>query len=142
MENDKKLVSKPRRSYPAIMHILALGLVTFVNCFGFPVYNWNKEWPLALTALYLFLTPCYAAAAGAFLAKLFPGKGLRYIVILTGALASVGLACRFFLEFGEVSNTYNFTLPNILFHLAVFLGVLLLSWYRAVKQEQAEGSLS
>lgn len=88
------------------------------------------------------MTPCYATTAGAFLAKLFPGKGLRYIVILTGALASMGLACRFFLEFGEVSNTYNFTLPNILFHLAVFLGVLLLSWYRAVKQEQAEGSLS
>ena len=31
----------------------------------------------------------------------------------------LGLACRFLMEFGEVSNTYNFTPPNVALHLSV-----------------------
>lgn len=134
MKKGGKLLPKPQRSYPAITHILALGLVVFVNCFGFPVYNWNKEWSLTLTALYLILTPCCAAAAGDSWAKLYPGKKLKHMVILAGALTFAGLGCRFLLELGEVSNTYNFTLPNVLFHAAVFLGVFSLAWHRAVKR--------
>ena len=31
----------------------------------------------------------------------------------------LGLACRFLMEFGEVSNTCNFTPPNVALHLSV-----------------------
>lgn len=38
---------------------------------------------------------------------------------LTLSMTLVGLLCRYLLEFGEVSNTYNFILPNIVLHLFV-----------------------
>ena len=27
-----------------LARLLALGLIVFINCSGFPVYNLNKEW--------------------------------------------------------------------------------------------------
>lgn len=36
----------------------------------------------------------------------------------------IGFLCRYFLEYGEVSNTYNFTLPNIALHLLI-TGILI-----------------
>ena len=41
-----------------------------------------------------------------------------------------GMGCRYLLEYGEVSNTYNFTLPNMAIHLFVINAVCLVSWYK------------
>ena len=115
--------------------VLTFGLAVFLNCFGFPVYNLNKEWPFMLTATYAILTPAFAVFIGGSLAALFPKKRLGFIVFLALALVCAGLACRFLLEFGEVSNTYNFTLPNIALHMIVFIGVCSVTWLRTAKRE-------
>ena len=45
----------------------------------------------------------------------------------------IGFLCRYFLEYGEVSNTYNFTLPNIALHLLITGILILLSHFFASK---------
>lgn len=123
-----------------LVYVLILGFVVFVNCFGFPVYNLTKEWSFWITVQYLFLVPVCAVAAGGFFASIFPAKSSRFILLLTTALTCAGLGCRFLLEFGEVSNTYNFTAANILLHMLVFVGLTFLAWFSAVQRKRAERS--
>lgn len=134
MEHAKKAA----QSHMVRSCVLIFGLTVFFNCFGFPVYNLNKEWPFSLTATYAISTPAFAVFIGSSLATLFPQKRFGFIAFLSSALTCAGLACRFLLEFGEVSNTYNFTVPNIVLHMAVFIGVCSVTWLRTVKCEPGE----
>ncbi len=133
MENSGKTA---RRRLP---YALAFGIIILFNCCGFPVYNLNKAWPRSIQAEYVFMGASCAVFSGGMLAGLFPKKRCRFIVFLTAALACGGLVCRFLLEFGEVSNTYNFTFPNILLHLGTVTALSSLSWLCAVKRERARG---
>ena len=127
------------QSHKAVAYGLVFGMVIFFNCFGFPIYNLNKEWLLSITAEYLYLDVGAALFSGALLAAQFPQKRFWQIALLSAALACGGLACRYLLEFGEVSNTYNFTMPNIALHLAAFAGICALSWRYVAKQSRKNG---
>ena len=121
------------QSHKAVAYGLVFGMVIFFNCFGFPIYNLNKEWPFSITAMYLYLDVETAIFSGAFLAVLLSQRRIWPIVLLSAALVCGGLACRYLLEFGEASNTYNFSLPNIALHVAAFVGIRSLSWLAAVR---------
>ena len=127
------------QSHKAVAYGLVFGMVIFFNCFGFPIYNLNKEWPFFITAEYFYLDVGAAIFSGALLAAQFSQKRIWQIVLLSAALVCGGLACRYFLEFGEASNTYNFTLPNIALHLAAFTGISSLSWWYVAKQSRKSG---
>ena len=127
------------QSHKAVAYGLIFGMVIFFNCFGFPIYNLNKEWPFFITAEYFYLDVGAAIFSGALLASQFSQKRIWQIVLLSAALVCGGLACRYFLEFGEASNTYNFTLPNIALHLAAFTGISSLSWWYVAKQSRKSG---
>ena len=127
------------QSHKAVAYGLIFGMVIFFNCFGFPIYNLNKELPFFITAEYFYLDVGAAIFSGALLAAQFSQKRIWQIVLLSAALVCGGLACRYFLEFGEASNTYNFTLPNIALHLAAFTGISSLSWWYVAKQSRKSG---
>lgn len=135
MENS----GKTARTRKPLSYILAFGIIILFNCFGFPVYNLNKAWPLSIQAEYVFMGASCAVFSGGMLAGLFPKRRCRFIALLTAALACGGLACRFLLEFGEASNTYNFTFPNILLHLGTVTALSSLSWLYAARREGARG---
>ena len=59
---------------------------------------------------------------------------LALVLLINVAHIIAGMICRYFLEFGEVSNTYNFTLPNIAIHIVVILCICLCSYLHAKKQ--------
>ena len=48
---------------------------------------------------------------------------------------------RYLLEFGEVSNSYNFTVPNMLLHIGVTVTLSTLSWLwtKTVRGKNAKG---
>lgn len=123
------------QSHKAVAYGLVFGMVIFFNCFGFPVYNLNKEWPFSITSMYLYFDIEAAIFSGAILAVLLSQRRIWQMVLLSAALVCGGLVCRYLLEFGEVSNTYNFTLPNIALHLAAFVGISSLSWLATVRHD-------
>ena len=47
-----------------------------------------------------------------------------------------GMGCRYLLEFGEVSNTYNFTVPNMIVHVLLINILCLACWYLVAKMPQ------
>lgn len=134
MLKDEKMTAGRRQK---TARLLALGLVVFINCFGFPLYNLNKSWSFLVTAINFSTVLCCAVLAGGFFAALFPARGGVFVLLVTLALTFAGLGCRYLLELGEVSNTYNFTLPNLLLHVGAFVGITWLAWFYAARNKPA-----
>ena len=79
---------------------------------------------------------------GAFLSQAFPYKKgcllktVPMLMAFNSLYILVGMGCRYLLEFGEVSNTYNFTAPNIIVHVLLINILCLAFWYLATKMPQ------
>ena len=119
--------------------IAAASLLLFfviLACCSFPFYNLTKAYPTPLTASILFVNVSVYAYLGAFMTRLRPNARLGQVFLIHLAVVLVGMLARFLLEFGEVSNTYNFTLPNIALHLAVTLSISTVSWWWARRHPQ------
>lgn len=61
-------------------------------------------------------------------AKLFTNSSAIFIGLFNLIATIVGMGSRFLLEFGEVSNTYNFTIPNIILHILISVVVISGTW--------------
>ena len=77
------------------------------------------------------------AEVGLLSGYIFDKKKIGIVLVINVAHIIAGMICRYFLEFGEVSNTYNFTLPNIAIHIVVVSCICLCS-YLHTKTQLAE----
>ena len=84
---------------------------------------------IILLSVFLFYTEL-----GMLQAALFPKGSAGFGALLNLGLAVLGLIFRYLLEFGEVSNTYNFTAPNVVLHLFI-LTLLPVMTYVSQKQK-------
>lgn len=104
----------------------------FIGCCAFPVINLTKAFPLQITLLNLF-TVCISCVYFGKIMEIIFSKKITKSILLTLSMTMIGFLCRYFLEYGEVSNTYNFTLPNIALHLLITGILILLSHFFASK---------
>ena len=58
----------------------------------------------------------------------FPKARWLLIVRLNFGITIMGMAVRYLLEYGEVSNTYNFTPKNIVVHIVIMLLLSMMFW--------------
>ena len=56
------------------------------------------------------------------------GWKIGKVLLVNMGVILLGMVLRFFLEFGEVSNTYNFTGPNIVIHIAAAFVISIVSY--------------
>lgn len=119
--------------------LLLFAFALFISCFAFPFLRLDGQLSPARDGGRVFLCLFAYTQLGLGLGGLFPRWKLPARLCLTGLLTAAGLGCRFWLEFGEVSNTYNFTLPNVLLHCAVALGLCSVSWLASAKSQGADG---
>lgn len=96
--------------------------LAFFGCFTFPVYNFSKDAPEILRWINVFVSLAAYYEIGLIQGVLFEYKEHLKCMGLTLSMTVIGLLGRYLLEFGEVSNTYNFILPNIVLHL--FMSVI------------------
>lgn len=99
--------------HPFLMRALAYAPIVLASCCFFPL-RFPSEY---LDGMILFLLLVTACNLGNLLACLYGRGKLAAVYLRLLAFTVLGLACRYLLEFGEVSNTYNFTPINT----AVFL---------------------
>ena len=114
------------RRFAAALIFLFFLLLT---CSSFPIYNLTKRYSTTLTFTNVFVSVSIYAYLGAFMTRIRPDARPGQVFLIHLALILGGMLCRFLLEFGEVSNTYNFTPPNIALHLAATLTISTLSWW-------------
>lgn len=101
--------------HPLLPKVLLSGYIIFAGCFMFPIRS--EMFPLDFWKLYL-LAAGYGAIALAFAGIWGPGRE-RMVYVMTFVLTVIGMACLYLLEFGEASNTYNFTLLNMISYLVI-----------------------
>ena len=109
----------------------------FFGCFGFPFANItnvlsNVQEKISMINIFTLLVAY--AEVGLLSGYLFENKKVSIVLLLNLTHIIVGMICRYFLEFGEVSNTYNFTMPNTLLHIVTILCVCLCGYLHAKKQ--------
>ena len=109
--------------------------LVFFGCFGFPIYNFTTgrrfgSWYLLLALCFLYYD------IGPMLGVLHSRCKVRRSAALALGMTLLGLACRFLMEFGEVSNTEDFTLPNVALHLFVVVALTTLGSLSPVVDNQ------
>jgi len=107
--------------------IVFYGFAFFFGCFTFPIVNFSPDAPKVLT--FISLLVCIGAyyETGMVAGALYHNKKMGFHILLSVFHVAVGMVLRYLLEFGEVSNTYNFTLPNIAVHMIATVAICTVS---------------
>ena len=112
-------------------------IAIFFGCFCFPfvnIINVLSDAQKQISIINLFTCLVAYAEVGLLSGYLFEKKNIGVVLLINVAHIIAGMICRYFLEFGEVSNTYNFTLPNIAIHIIGILCICICGYLHAKKQ--------
>lgn len=114
---------------PAIVKTVLLVYVVFAGCFTFPIRS--DLFPLDSAKLYLIIASYGIIGLG--FAGVYGPKKEKIIYPVTLMFTILGILCRYLLEYGEVSNYYNFTLFNIASYIVVIPIYTVLAYHYIVK---------
>jgi len=109
----------------------------FFGCFCFPLVNFTKtlsDMQKQISVWNIFICLLAYVEVGLLSGYLFEKKKKGALLLINATHIIAGMICRYFLEFGEVSNTYNFTFPNIVFHIIIISCVCLCSYLHTKKK--------
>lgn len=119
-------VSKIRKHKKRIIAFVVI-MSILVNGGLFPIINFNPDNPVNLGTITRLMVIAMALtfhkAIGIWETVIFSEWPLTFIGIFNVALVLGGLGCRYLLEFGEVSNIYNFTVVNVLFQVLALASI-------------------
>ena len=133
-DNRSKMVIFAKKHRTLIIILTFIFFIIIGGC-AFPIYNLNREWSTMLTISILASAIAAYGFLGTVETQLFPNAKIYHIIPLNLVLIMLSMIFRYFLEFGEVSNTYNFTMPNIILHVAATL-IISISFWRKVSLQK------
>lgn len=113
------------QKHKSIAWIVLLSYIIFNGTFVFPFSN--ELFPFDYKKGMMVIA-CYGIIGACFTGVLDKGKSF-VVLVLTLLFTTVGLLCRYFLEYGEVSNSMNFMLVHIVSYLIIIpLYCMLVYW--------------
>lgn len=123
--------------YPSAPKAAVCIYTTFTACCLFPLSaKASHSYFLKTYILFAcYITVAYGFAF-AFKADMDMHKKVYALSLLSTA---IGLLCRYFIEFGEVSNTYNFTLNNIFSYIIIVPSAITFVYCIATKHIKSKG---
>ena len=127
------LLQTHRKIGIALFWVIAI----FFGCFCFPFVNLTKilsDTQKQISIINLFICLVAYAEVGLLSGYLVDKKKIGVVLLVNVAHIIAGMICRYFLEFGEVSNIYNFTFANIAIHIVVISCICLCSYLHTKKQ--------
>ncbi len=102
-----------------------MGYVVFAGCFVFLVLS--PVSPLDFSKIYLLVVSYGVIGLG--FAGVYGAKKEKWVYLLSVILTIVGLLCRYLLEYGEESNTYNFMVGNVLTYICIMPAFAVLAYH-------------
>ena len=111
-----------------ILRIALWVVFLLVACCAFPIYNFTKSFGIPIMGINLFLNIACYYELGKYEKMTFTEWKIGKIALLNLGVILLGMVLRYFLEFGEVSNIYNFTGPNIALHIAAAFTISMVSY--------------
>ena len=117
-------MKKMKRSSQILLCLLFL----VISCCTFPIYNFTKDFGKSIVTTNLILNVLCYYELGKFEKLMQKDWKIGKVLLVNMGVILLGMVMRFFLEFGEVSNTYNFTGPNIAIHITAALVISFVSY--------------
>ena len=108
--------------------ILLCLLFLVISCCTFPIYNFTKDFGKSIVTTNLILNVLCYYELGKYEKLMQKDWKIGKVLLVNMGVILLGMVMRFFLEFGEVSNTYNFTGPNIAIHITAALVISFVSY--------------
>ena len=108
--------------------ILLCLLLLVISCCTFPIYNFTKDFGKSIVTTNLILNVLCYYELGKYEKLMQKDWKIGKVLLVNMGVILLGMVMRFFLEFGEVSNTYNFTVPNIAIHITAALAISFVSY--------------
>ena len=107
-----------------------------MECCVFPVGNFAYGGNITISLINLAAAIGISKCVGEIEAIIFPKVIWLLVLFLNLGITIMGMVARYFLEYGEVSNTYNFTLKNILLHVAIMLLLSMMFWIQTKRKPE------
>ena len=111
--------------------VLLILLFVIVSSSAFPIYNFGKHYTQVLAGILLYLNIVCYLELGIFDKRVLKLQKISHVVLMNVGIVLAGMLYRYLLEWGEVSNTYNFTTPNVLVHITIAVAISTLSYLEA-----------
>ena len=108
--------------------ILLCLLFLVISCCTFPIYNFTKDFGKSIVTTNLILNVLCYYELGKYEKLMQKDWKIGKVLLVNMGVILLGMVMRFFLEFGEVSNTYNFAGPNIAIHITAALAISFVSY--------------
>ena len=124
MKNLRTYVNEHKKLFA----IIGLIFIICLECCVFPVGNFAYGGNITISLINLAAAIGIGKCLGEIEAMLMPKVTWLFILLLNVGVTVMGMVARYFLEYGEVSNTYNFTLKNILVHVVIMLLLSMMFW--------------
>lgn len=116
------------RKHKKLFGILGLVFIVCLECCIFPVGNFSLGGSLTVGYINLATAIGISKCIGEIEVLVFPKISWLWIFVINLGITILGMGARYFLEYGEVSNTYNFTLKNIVIHMIIMMLLSMAFW--------------
>lgn len=103
------------QNHPKILRIFILGYIIFAGCFTFPFGN--ERFPFDFSKAYLVIATYGIIGLG--FVGIYGINKEKFVYLASLILTGLGMIFRYILEYGEVSNTMNFTPFNMTSYLVI-----------------------
>ena len=111
MENIRVFIQKHKK----LSWLVLIVYLIFCGCFVFPLSN--ERWSFDFEKAYMIIV-AYGILAILFVNLLSNNKAM-YVYLISLLFTMVGIILRYIIEYGEHSNTMNFTQINIIMYLVI-----------------------
>jgi len=107
-----------------------------LQCCVFPAVNRSYNAPYAIVFINFIAAIGICKCSGDLEAEFLPNGTWGQVLVLNLVLTLLGMAARYLLEYGEVSNSYNFTFRNILLHIVMMVLWSSVFWKSRVREKK------
>jgi len=114
-----------------IVCIVGLLFVILLECCVFPVGSITHTKWFTIGIVNIITAVGICKCVGEMEAALFPKASWGMISLLNIGITIMGMVSRYLLEYGEVSNTYNFTPKKIVIHMLIMLLLSTMFWLQS-----------
>lgn len=119
-----------------ILCTIGLLFIIGLECCVFPVGNLLLGGGITIGIINIATAIGIGKCVGEIEAAMFPKTTWIGILILNFVITIMGMVARYFLEYGEVSNTYNFTLKNMIVHIVIMLFLSMIFWMQTKRKSE------
>lgn len=116
--------------------ILGLIFVIFLECCVFPVGSITHTKWFTIGIINFITAVGICKCIGEMESALFPKATWFKISLLNIGIIIMGMVARYFLEYGEISNTYNFTPKKIVIHMIIMLLLSTMFWLQSKRSAE------